>query len=129
MPTILVIDDDPHIHVILTRIFRRHGFTVLLALDGPGGIQQAIEHEPDLILLDIVMPGMDGVETARRLREEPCCDDIPILFLTAFAPAVGRHEAKAVAVDGFISKPFDVKDLVEKVQAFIGEAKEDNANK
>lgn len=120
MPTILIIDDDPHMGVILTRILMRHGFQVLFAQNGASGIEQVETNRPDLVLLDIVMPGMDGVEVARRLRAEPRFAGMPIVFLTAFWPAVGRHEAEAVNVDGFISKPFDIDDLVAQVKALTG---------
>lgn len=126
MPSILVIDDDPHMNLILSRIFRRYGFEVQVALDGRSGIKQALAQMPDLILLDIVMPGMDGVEVARRLRQEPRSASIPIVFLTAFSPAVGRHEVKAVGADGFVSKPFAVDELVETVQAFTGPPGDDS---
>jgi CheY-like chemotaxis protein len=107
-------------NLILSRIFRRYGFEVQVALDGRNGIKQALSQMPDVILLDIVMPGMDGVEVARRLRNEPRCAGIPIIFLTAFSPAIGQHEVKAVAADGFVSKPFAVDELVDTVQAFTG---------
>ena len=116
MPTVLVIDDDPHMGVILTRILMKHGFTVKVAMDGPSGIELAKSEHPDLIILDVVMPGIDGVEVARRLRGEPACSGIPIAFLTAFAPSVGKREAKDVAVNAFISKPFVVEDLVESIK-------------
>jgi len=116
MPTVLVIDDDPHMGVILTRILMKHGFKIKVAMDGASGIELAINEHPDLIILDVVMPGIDGVEVARRLRGEPACAGIPIVFLTAFAPSVGKREAKGVAVDAFISKPFVVEDLVESIK-------------
>lgn len=121
MPTVLVIDDDPHMGLILTRILRKHGFEIVVSTDGPSGIQEAKERLPDLIMLDIIMPGMDGVEVARRLRGEPGLANTPIVFLTAFAPAVGRHEAADVHADGFISKPFVVEELVDQVKALAGE--------
>ena len=120
MPTVLVIDDDPHMGLILTRILTKHGFVVRVAIDGPSGLQYAKSLNPDLILLDIVMPGMDGVEVAKRLRRDPGSATIPIVFLTAFATAVGRHEARAVNVEGFISKPFVVDDLVDTVKTLCG---------
>jgi CheY-like chemotaxis protein len=123
MPIVLVIDDDPHMGLILTRILRKHGFKIMVATDGPSGLALARENCPDLILLDIIMRGMDGIEVAKRLRGDSVCADIPIVFLTAFATAVGRHEASGVGVNGFISKPFVVDDLVQQVKDLTGTAK------
>ena len=119
MPTILVIDDDPHMGLILTHIFNRHGFVVRVATDGASGLQEARDQRPDLILLDIMQPGMDGLEVARRLQQDPECARIPILFLTAVAAARGRQAVEGVGAKGLISKPFEVDEMVAQVKALI----------
>ena len=122
MPKVLVIDDDAHMCLILSKILSKQGFEILTAADGQSGIRQALDHRPDLIILDIIMPGMDGIEVAARLRAEPDCAGIPIVFLTAYASSRGRAAANGAAVDGFITKPFMVDEVVETVTALIAAA-------
>src|SRR3989304_7353175 len=84
---ILVVDDDPQISILLKRGLSYEGYTVDIAADGPGALARARENEPDLVILDILMPGMDGFEVARRLRQG---SQGPILMLTAKGAGAGK---------------------------------------
>jgi len=117
MPKVLLIDDDPHLRKILTNVLFKKGYEVVIAEDGASGLRAAKRQRPDLIILDIIMPGMDGFQVAQRLHEDPTSAKIPIMVLTAYATPYGRKAAVEVGVDDFVTKPFGIEDLVAKVQA------------
>jgi CheY-like chemotaxis protein/MinD-like ATPase involved in chromosome partitioning or flagellar assembly len=117
MPKVLLIDDDPHLRKILSNVLHKKGYDVVIAEDGASGLRVAKRQRPDLIILDIIMPGMDGFQVAQRLHEDPTTARIPIMVLTAYATPYGRKAAVDVGVDDFVTKPFGIEDLVAKVQA------------
>jgi pilus assembly protein CpaE len=117
MPKVLLIDDDPHLRKILSRVLQKNDFEVIIAEDGATGLRVARRQQPDLIILDIIMPGMDGFEVAQRLHNDPTCARIPIMVLTAYATPWGRKTAVEVGVDDFVTKPFGIDDVVAKVKA------------
>ena len=117
MPKILLIDDDPHLRNILSKVLTSNEFEVFIAEDGASGLRQAKKNRPDLIILDIIMPGMDGFEVAQRLHNDPICSRIPIMILTAYATPYGRKTAVELGVDDFMTKPFGVEDVVSKVRS------------
>ncbi|HEX9078542.1 MAG TPA: response regulator, partial [Desulfuromonadaceae bacterium] len=114
-PTILIIDDDPLNLSIVSNYLEESDFTILVAEDGEIGVARADYARPDLILLDIMMPGVDGYETCRRLRAREGTRDIPVIFMTALAET--EHKVRgfeAGAVD-YITKPFQREEVLARV--------------
>jgi len=118
---ILVIDDDAQIRAVASASLSLVGqWDVLTAASGTEGIAQATEHRPDAILLDVMMPGMDGTATLRALRASPETMDIPVIMLTATVGADGGPPAFDHQVEAVIPKPFDIMGLAGQVAAAMG---------
>lgn len=115
-----MIDDDAVIVQLLRVNFEMDDYEVVTALDGQTGLVMAIEAPPDVILLDVMMPEMDGLEVARRLRGHEATAGVPIVFLSAKAQANDVLAGEALA-DAYITKPFDPLDLLEEVTALLSE--------
>lgn len=113
---ILVIEDSPLVQRLLTVCLRDLGRPIEGALDGPSGLQAACGRPPALLILDIGLPGMDGWEVLRRMRQDPTCDGVPVLVLTAHAQEEYRLEADRRGADAFMTKPFEP----EALRATIG---------
>ena len=121
MKRILAVDDEPHILKLVAFSLKSGGYEVLEATDGLSAISVAQAERPDLILLDVMMPALDGYEACRRLKADAATAEIPVIMLTAKTQAAEQkagHEAGAV---GYINKPFTPKDLVAQVREFLGE--------
>ena len=116
---ILYIQDDPYSRVLVHRVLTARGYTVLEAEDGTTGITIAQEVVPDLILMDLSMPGMDGYEVSRRIKSIPQLQHIPIVALTAHAMRGDREKALAAGCNGYIPKPIDIKSLPEQIARFL----------
>ncbi len=114
---LLVVDDDPRITNLVRRIFAYEGYSVAVAASGQEALNRALEHPPDLIVLDILLPGLDGLEVARRLRAAG--DNVPILMLTARDAVANRVEGLAVGADDYLVKPFAPEELVARVKALL----------
>jgi CheY-like chemotaxis protein len=112
---ILVADDDPVIVRLLQVNFRLEGYEVETAAHGEEAVQKATSTRPDLILLDVMMPGLDGWEVCRRLKAEPETKDIPIIFLSARAQDEDRKRGLELGVVDYVTKPFDPGELVSLV--------------
>lgn len=117
--TILVIDDNPETLQLTALILTRHGYHVRQALDGAKGIEMAVAAPPDLILLDIMMPGMDGFETCRQLRQHDQLKDVPVVMFTARSQASDRREAYAAGANEYIVKPLRPTVLTQYVQSTL----------
>ncbi|HZS90192.1 MAG TPA: response regulator transcription factor [Chloroflexota bacterium] len=117
MTRILVVDDDPHIRQMLAYALADEGYQVDEAADGRAALEMVSRRRPDVILLDMKMPGMDGWEFARLYRERHG-HQIPIVVLTA-APDVARRAAD-IDAEGYVSKPFDLQVLLDRVSAIAG---------
>ncbi len=115
-PKILVVDDDPVIALLLEVNFRLDGFDVTTAGRGEDAIAHAKESPPDVILLDVMMPGLDGYEVYRRLREIPDLAETPVFFLSARAKDEDRARGMATGVVEYVTKPFDPSALVALVR-------------
>ncbi len=119
MPKILVVEDDPDIQSLVQMSLEfTGGYEVSVASDGPAGLDAARRELPDLILLDAMMPGMDGFEVCRRLKADPHTAPIPVVFLTAKAQAGEIEEGLRLGATGYLTKPFDpmtLKDELEKL--------------
>jgi two-component system phosphate regulon response regulator PhoB len=119
MSTILLAEDDPDILHMVSFKLRRAGFDVLEAVDGFATLQVAREQRPDLVLLDVRMPRMDGIAVCRELRAAPHTERVPIIMLTARARPQDREQAYAAGATDYIVKPFSPRELVLRVEAAL----------
>ena len=115
MARILVVEDDADNQELVTRFLQRAGHRVINVLDGFAGVKEAKEQIPDLILMDLVLPGMDGWEASRRIREDPKTFRIPIIALTAHAFTDEVAKAVEAGIDSYELKPVVYKRLMEKI--------------
>ena len=120
MTKILLVEDNELNRDMLSRRLSRRGYEVEVAVDGAQGIEKARALTPDLILMDVGLPGIDGLEATRRLKAEPGTRAIPIVALTANAMAGDQEEALAAGCDEYDTKPVDITRLVGKIQTLIG---------
>ncbi len=118
--TILVVDDDPVIQKLLSVNFEMEGYRVVCASDGLEGLQRAVSEHPDLILLDVMMPRMDGIAVVRELKSDPATAIIPVILLSAKAQATDVSGGLDAGADEYITKPFDPLELLDKVAALLG---------
>ena len=116
---ILYIEDNPGNRMLVRRILEAEGFSVIEAMDGLTGLEIAIQKQPDLILLDINLPEVDGYELAQRFRDTPALRQVPILAVTANVMQGDRERTLAAGCDGYIQKPIDVDQLPEQVRAAL----------
>lgn len=123
MAKVLVIEDNEMNRDMLARRLRRRGFEVLIAADGETGIGTAAREAPDLILMDLSLPGIDGWETARRLKAAAETAAIPIIALTAHAMTGDREKALAAGCDDYDTKPVELSRLLEKIEKLLPQAK------
>jgi CheY-like chemotaxis protein len=119
MATILVIDDAPDIRDIITRQLHYAGHSVITAENGLAGVANAQRHLPDLIVIDLIMPELDGLQAIERLRADSRCVHLPILAITARALTDIACQAREAGCDAFMSKPFLMVDLLDKVERLI----------
>ncbi|RMF44495.1 MAG: response regulator [Anaerolineae bacterium] len=117
--TILLVEDNPLNRDMLVRRLQRRGFRTLEAEDGLQGLEMTRLHHPDLVLLDISIPEMDGYEVARQLKADPETAAIPIIALTAHALAEDRDKALAAGCDEYATKPVNFKALMEIIKHFL----------
>ena len=108
MHTVLVIDDDELVSRTLQRTLKVYGYNTMVSSSGTEGIQLARRHRPDLVVLDIIMPGVDGYQVCRQFRGDPLLKEVPILFLTAKAKDEDKIEGFRAGADDYLSKPFNV---------------------
>jgi DNA-binding response OmpR family regulator len=117
--TILLIDDEPDLIKLLDYNLTRADYLVLSARDGETGFSLARKHAPNLIILDIMMPGMDGWEVCKKLRQEPSTAATPILMLTAKAVETDRVLGLELGADDYVTKPFSVREVLARVKALL----------
>src|SRR3954451_5654727 len=114
--TILVVDDEPPILDLIASYLRADGFAVHTAKDGPAALAQARAVHPDLIVLDVMLPGMDGMEVCRRVQQE---FDVYVLMLTARAEEIDKIVGLSVGADDYLTKPFSPRELVVRVKTIL----------
>lgn len=120
MPRILYVEDnDDNVFMLKMRLELEDGFDVLVAGDGANGVAIAAAEGPDLILMDLNLPVMDGWEATRRIKADASTRDIPIIALTAHAMAGDREKALAAGCDDFDTKPIDLERLLTKIRAVL----------
>jgi two-component system cell cycle response regulator DivK len=118
---ILVVEDNLKNLKLVRDVLEYAGYVVVEAESGERGIELAAETVPDLVLMDLQLPAMDGTETLRRLRELPATKGIPVVAVTAFAMDADREKALANGFDGFVEKPISVRVLATQVDRFLNE--------
>jgi two-component system, cell cycle response regulator DivK len=116
---ILYIEDNPENRLLVKRVLEAEGFSILEAADGMTGLEIAIQQQPDLILLDINLPEMDGYDLARRFRDTPGLQKVPILAVTANVMKGDRERTLAAGCDGYIPKPLDIDRLPMQIKAAL----------
>lgn len=115
--TILVVEDDKALREGLALSLRSRGFTVLLSADGEDGMRQAFDNHPDLVVLDIMLPGFNGLEILSELREKG--QDVPVLILSARGKTPEKIEGLSLGADDYLAKPFDLGELLARVEALL----------
>ena len=117
---VLVVDDEPMNLRILGEVLRNH-CRVSVATCGPDALEIARAQQPELILLDVMMPDMDGFEVCRRLKADPATSGIPVVFITATAQPEGLARGLALGAAGFIAKPIDPSEIQARVRSLLGQ--------
>ncbi|MBI5957293.1 MAG: GAF domain-containing protein [Chloroflexi bacterium] len=118
-PKILIVDDMPDAIDFLPEWFKHEGYETLIATRGQQALALAEEAHPDVILLDVMMPGMDGIETCRRLRRNPATSNIPVILVSARSPSEARAEGLLAGATDYITKPIHFPDLLERVERLV----------
>lgn len=116
MPRVLLIDDEEPLRASLTYALTREGYSVTTAADGPSALERAHESNPDVVILDLMLPGLDGLEVCRRLR---AVSDVPVLMLTARDRCQDKIEGLSLGADDYVTKPFDTPELIARVGAVL----------
>ena len=119
MHRILIVDDEPNIVLALELLMKKEGYEVHTVADGERAVQAAKELRPDLILLDIMMPKMDGYEVCQSIRSDALLKDVSIIMLTAKGREVEREKGMALGADLYITKPFSTRQVVMKVREIL----------
>ena len=120
MPTVLLVDDEPDNVELLTRRLARKGFTVVGCHSAEEALAKAVTANPDVVLMDLKMPGVDGFEATRRLKADPATAHLPVIALTAHALQEDRDRALAAGAIEYESKPVELDRLVGKIRALLG---------
>jgi CheY-like chemotaxis protein len=122
MPKILLVEDNEMNRDMLSRRLIRRGYEVVIAVDGQQGVDLAGSIAPDLILMDMSLPIIDGWEATRRIKADPATNSIPVIALTAHALVQDREKAMAAGCDDFDTKPVELPRLMEKIRSFLDKA-------
>ncbi|TWP52384.1 response regulator [Lentzea tibetensis] len=119
MTTVLVAEDDADIRDLLVFKLMQEGFDVAAVGDGRSALDAIVVRQPDLVILDVMMPGMSGLDVCRRLREEPATKDLPIILLTARAQETDVESGFGVGADDYVTKPFSPRELLDRVHTVL----------
>ncbi len=119
MKRVLVVDDnDANLHLVRF-ILEKHGFEAIEARNGTEGVELAIREKPDLVLLDVQLPDIDGLEVAKRIRASEADGRIPIIALTSYAMPGDRERMLAAGCNGYIAKPIDVRTFIAEIERYL----------
>ena len=116
---ILVVDDDPTVAEVVARYLLHAGYTVERAADGRAALEQVAARRPDLVVLDLMLPEVDGLEVCRRLRADPAARDVPVVMLTAKGDEQDRITGLELGADDYVTKPFSPRELVLRIQSVL----------
>lgn len=119
--TIIIIEDNPNSARLAEKLLKRASFSVLIAEDGETGYAKVVEQTPDLVLVDLGLPDIDGQTIIAMLKQHPETQQTPIIAFTAHPPAAAKEMATAYGCDGVINKPIDTRTFVEQVTGFLPE--------
>jgi two-component system cell cycle response regulator DivK len=119
MSTILIVEDNEKNMKLARDVLQSRGYTTLEAVTGEDGVRAAIEKKPDLVLMDIQLPGINGIEALRRVRADPDCASIPIVAFTASVMSADRSQITEAGFDAFIGKPINLKEFLETVKRVL----------
>jgi DNA-binding response OmpR family regulator len=119
---IVVLEDEPHITELLTHLFEKEGYIVRSYPDGITGFQKIKEEKPDILVLDLMIPGMDGLEVCKKVRGDASVSSLPILMLTAKGEESNKIIGLELGADDYMSKPFSQKELLSRVKAVLRRA-------
>ena len=122
MSKILLVEDNEMNRDMLSRRLERKGFEVVMAVDGQAGVNMASSSNPDLILMDLSLPIIDGWEATRQIKGDPATQNIPVIALTAHAMAGDEEKARAAGCDDYDTKPVNLNRLLEKIGKLLGNA-------
>ncbi len=125
MSKILLVEDNEMNRDMLSRRLNKKGYEVTIAVDGQQGVDMASTEKPDLILMDMSLPVIDGWEAAKRLKNDPATQQIPIIALTAHAMAGDREKSLEAGCDDYDTKPVDLKSLLGKMETLLGNSSDD----
>lgn len=114
---VLVVEDNPLNRKLLRDVLAFRGYDVVEACSGEEGVELARSSAPDVVLMDLQLPGIDGYQALHRLRDDPACDPLAVIAVTAFAMQDDRDRALAAGFDGYLAKPIDVRRLVEQLDS------------
>ena len=117
---VLIVDDEPNSVISLEFLMKREDFEVFVATDGEEALQQIAEHDPDLILLDIMLPKKNGFEVCQELRADPARAGTKVIMLTAKGRDTEIAKGLALGADAYMTKPFSTRDLVARVKTLLG---------
>jgi DNA-binding response OmpR family regulator len=120
MLKILIVDDEPSILNILDFSLGAEGYEVIQASDGEQACEMAVNHQPDMIVMDVMMPKLDGYQACEKLKADSRTASIPVLLLTAKSSAEDHQLGKDAGADGYLTKPFSPQRLVEMTDSFLG---------
>lgn len=120
MKRILIVDDEPNLMVLLESRLKIQGYEVIMASDGQAGLETAKRCKPDLIILDLMLPKMDGYKVCGLLKNDTRYAKIPIILFTARIQESDRQMAKELGADAYVTKPFDPKILLAKIEELLG---------
>ena len=112
-PCIMVVDDEQTIRTLLKRILESEGYEVILAADGNSALTMLEKREPDLVILDINMPGLNGFQVLERIRQH---SNVPVIMLTGIGEATALGNALSLGADDFVKKPFNVRELLARIK-------------
>ena len=119
-PRVLIVDDEPNIVLSLQFLLSREGYDIDIARDGESALEIAARRPPDLVVLDLMLPGLDGYEVCRRLRASPATAGTKIVVVTARAREAERVRGLEEGADAYVTKPFSTRELIATVGRFLG---------
>jgi len=120
MTKVLVVEDNERNRYLISFLLKGDGFEVVEAFTGEEGVEMAIRERPDVVLMDIQLPGIDGYETTRRIRASPGGEKVPIIALTSYAMTGDRERSFAAGCTGYVEKPINPDTIISEIRAFLG---------